>query len=75
MAAKLSVTLSNIIDYWTLSHIMCLKSYWISVTKIILMEVSRCTNTMTRGCGSAGIFIAVLDTCSTSGVYVQCVLL
>ena len=28
---KLSVTLHNIINYWTFSHIMCLKSYWIKL--------------------------------------------
>ena len=32
MVAKLSITL-YIINYWTLSHIKCLKSHWISDTK------------------------------------------
>ena len=37
MAVKVSVTL-YIIIYWTLSHIMCLKSHWILETKDILWK-------------------------------------
>ena len=40
MAAKLNVTVYNIINYWTLSHIMCLKSHWISQWEFFLSKVN-----------------------------------